>query len=796
MPHDNDIILTHDVDRIDPQGSWIWDTRNAAWENGITCLFRRTFDRTALGATATMRISADSRYRAYLNGTLISRGPCRGTVDHYHYETIDLTPHLVDGRNVLAVEVRWYGRRFEPRAEAHLTPGLWAMIGDNDAPARIVTDESWRVFRSPGHRLISAPTNHPITGWYCVVDPTEVVDLSRVPSRWRDIDLDDSAWSAAISGSPAICRNQPRSWWFVTHELEPREIPPLEETPITPESILRVESIAMNEPIDQATGLVGPTQNTLPTPPVFWSDAATPLVLPGCGTHAITINMGQLVTAYPRLTITAPQHSLVEFRCAEALSHNYKKTLRDDPTGSVEGYHDLFIVGNDEAIIEPFVWRTFRFLRITVHHPAGPATLRRLDTTFTAYPFVQRATFASSDPLHRQLWDVSWQTFRMCAHEHFEDCPYYEQLQYVYDTRLESLVSTLITGDFRLTRQALRQIAQSQRNDGITMSRAPSVAWEPSIIPPLSLLWIEFLDDFFTHSADIDLVRELWPNVERVLGWFDRFNRDGALVDVPYWNFTDWTLPITDRSIAESSADLNMRHIGALRSAIRLATAMHNSSAIDPLQRKLDRAIAAVRKAFWNDAAGLFCDELNGTIVAEHASIHAILYDVVDAATGHRILDRLATRNDLARTSIAYGYDTFSAYTKLSRFDEVWQMRLHNWTDQLALHASTWFETREPSRSDCHGWGSWIMTSLLTQILGIAPAEPGYRRVRIAPNLLSLTHARGSIVTVRGPIIVAFERTADVTRYTITLPNDTPGELILSPTRTIALSPGLNTGTF
>jgi hypothetical protein len=794
MQQEGDVIISQASDCVELQGSWIWEKRDAAWEQGVTCFFRRKFRRNDVGDRPVLRISADSRYRAWLNGKLVSRGPCRGTVEHYHYETVDLSQNLVEGENVLAVEVRWYGRRFEPRAEAHLYPALWAMIGDDEKPNAIVTDSAWRVFRSPGHHLQAIPTNHPVSGWYCVVDPQEVVDLSQVPTGWREIDFDDSAWTGTVELTPALRRYQARSWWFCAHELEAREIPPMEEMPILPAAIEQIGTITVDDPLQIAKGIEGTLVSEERRTSTFWGDNPTPLTLEGQGTHYVILHMGRLVTGYPRLTVTAPKGTGVEFRYAEALSQNYKKSVRDDPTGTVEGYYDLFFTPEGEVVIEPFIWRTFRFVRLAVHHPDGPVTIQRLDTTLTAYPFIEKATFESSDPLHKKIWDVSWWTLRMCAHEHFEDCPYYEQMQYIYDTRLESRVSYLVAGDFRLARQALRQIAQSRRSDGITMSRAPSVGWEPSIIPPLSLQWIEFLEDFYMYSGDLEIVRELWDCVESILKWFDSFDSDGLLKNVPYWKFTDWTLPITEKSIAESSADLNMRRIGALQAAGRLAKALGNPSRSDDFQRKSVKAIDAVKRHFWDESIGLFRDELDGTLAAEHASIHAVLYEVVDKTRANKILDRLAERTDLGRTSLAYCYDTFRAYEKIGRYEEVYRSRLYNWTDQLKLHATTWFETKEPSRSDCHGWGSWIMGDLLTSVLGITPAEPGFKRVRITPHLMDLAWARGMMPTVRGIISVQLKSEKNNIRYQIDLPKDVTGCLVTSRGEERPLKPGRNEG--
>ena len=123
----------------------------------------------------------------------------------------------------------------------------------------------------------------------------------------------------------------------------------------------------------------------------------------------------------------------------------------------------------------------------------------------------------------------------MCAHESYMDCPYYEQLQYVGDTRIQALVSLYMTGDARLMKNAIGHIDASRTSEGATFSRAPSDLQQ--YIPPFSLWWIGMVHDYWRYVDDPDFVKEMLPGVRSVLDFFRGFQRtDGSLSEMPWWN--------------------------------------------------------------------------------------------------------------------------------------------------------------------------------------------------------------------------------------------------------------------
>ena len=62
--------------------------------------FTKEFEAPA-GASLKVRCSGDTRYALYLNGHLVSEGPCQGSSYVTYYESEDLTPYLKKGRNTL-----------------------------------------------------------------------------------------------------------------------------------------------------------------------------------------------------------------------------------------------------------------------------------------------------------------------------------------------------------------------------------------------------------------------------------------------------------------------------------------------------------------------------------------------------------------------------------------------------------------------------------------------------------------------------------------------------------------------
>ncbi|MGN6483526.1 MAG: hypothetical protein ACTHMX_03910, partial [Thermomicrobiales bacterium] len=119
---------------------WIWDGGDPSPRNAWRW-FRRTFDLTEPAPGATIAITADTRYRLWVNGTPVGHGPVRGYTAHWFVDNWEIG-HLLrtDRPNTIAVHVLHFGvatfTTFRQRG------GLLAEIALGNAA--IGTDSAWK----------------------------------------------------------------------------------------------------------------------------------------------------------------------------------------------------------------------------------------------------------------------------------------------------------------------------------------------------------------------------------------------------------------------------------------------------------------------------------------------------------------------------------------------------------------------------------------------------------------------------------------------------------------------------
>jgi hypothetical protein len=736
--------------------SAVWISHpSAPLREPIVLHFRKPIQLAARPQHYVIHVSGDRRFLLYVNGQRIGAGPAASDLPHWRFETFDLAPALHTGTNLLSATVWNFGIYAAISQMSDRTAFL--VQGDTSEESAADTNDSW--FVAEEHGLTVIPRQDDGRSDYMAASPGETLDASHYGWNWQLPNDKSLNWMPART---AMREDYSSDSGRAASEYDVANIPwRLVPDPL-PQMTYREESagaIVRAELADAPSS--GFPEHALTIPPHTKTQ--------------VMLDRKTLTTAYPELKFGGGRGARITLTYAEALyDRHLKKGNRDDIVGRhAIGFHDVVLPdGSPNRTFEPLWWRTWRYLQIDIETADSALTLDHLAAHESTYPFQQRARFDFGDPDLQRIWEIGWRTARLDAHETYMDTPYYEQLQYVGDTRIQALISYAVAGDDRLARQAITAFANSKTPEGLTQSRYPSSLEQ--IIPPFSLYWIGMLHDLYWYRPDAQIVRDNLQGTRDVLAWFFKYLQpDGLLREPPYWNFVDWVpegqrIPTYDRQ--GESCLLSLELAGALRDASELERALGDSTVAAAYDSRLAALRDAIHQRCWSPKRKLLADSPDKTVFSEHANILGVLYDVIPKPEQQEILRRIVNGREHLIPASYYFRFYLARALEHAGLGDLYLSSLGPWRELLPMGFSTWPEMPGDSRSDSHAWSAHPTYDLLTIVGGIHPGSPGFRTVRIAPELGGLKKLAIRYPHPLGEIDAHYEATGLGLHVQITLP--------------------------
>jgi hypothetical protein len=750
----------------EPQWDACWVTHpTAPLREPIVLHFRRTVQLTSIPSPYLVHVSADNRFILYVNGRRVGDGPARGDLRHWRFETFDLAEYLKAGTNLIAATVWNYGI-YAPVAQI---TDRTAFLVQGEGPATgISTPTDWLVEVEPGQ----GPLPRKPEGFdaYMASGPGDQLDAAKYDWTWNDPTASQGNWVAAASpmreniyptaARAGLAGETVDNYW----QLVSDELPPMAYSPIEAGKEVRSDL---------------PEAAAFPEKPVS--------VASNRHVH-ILLDRKTLTTGYPQLTVSGGKGSAIRLTYAEALYDAKQQKGDRDEVGNRQalGIHDSFFPdGGGHRTFEPLWWRTWRYLDLEIQTADAPLTLDSLRAQFSAYPFQEKASFqAADDPDLAKIWEISWRTARLDAHETYMDTPYYEQLQYIGDTRIQALISYAVAGDDRLAKQALAAFDDSRIPAGLTQSRYPTS--QPQMIPTFSLLWVGMLHDYWMYRPDPTLVQEHLPGTRTVLAWFSQYEQpDGLLKKLPWWSFVDWvpTGQLPNYDVSGESCTTTLQYLGALRDSADMEAAIGDSDLAAKARQRAAHVLRGLQTRCWDATRGLLADNPSHKNFSQQTNVLAVLFDAVPKEQQPDVLKKIlniepgTAPGGVLGCSYYFRFYLARALEHAGMADQ-YLASLAPWRELLPLHFSTWPETPGESRSDSHAWSAHPDYDLLTLVAGIEPDSPGFATVRIAPHLGNLNSISAQYPHPAGMIEVHFERDAGALTGKITMPAKLQGTFV------------------
>jgi alpha-L-rhamnosidase len=727
--------------------------------------FRRTFPLDVRPARFVVHVSADNRYRLWVNGHAVCSGPARGDLGHWNYETVDIAGYLQAGSNTLAALV-WNMGVYAPVAQIS-NRTAFVLQGDGKEEQAANSDRRWKVVRDSAYSPCSTDNGSRLRT-YMVIGPGDDVQGAWYPWGWEQPGYDDQGWPAAEAVSnPEPWGSGSDNWWT----LVPRGIPLMEER---------------QQRIPQVRRVSGGDQQVMPEGLTAMLGGKGSISIPAHTTMSVLMDQTYNTVAYPELTVTGGKGANIRLTYAESLfGKDGQKGDRDAIEGKdIRGNYDVFIPdGGARRLFRPLWVRTFRYLQLDITTGDDPLQIDDLYGMYTGYPFERMASFASSDTSLRAIWDVGWRTARLCAGETYFDCPYYEQLQYEADTRIQCLISLYATGDDRLMRKALLDFYHSRIPEGLTQGRYPSSRYQ--VIPPFSLWWIVMIHDYWMLRKDDGFIRQFLPAVRDVLDWYEGHvdTTMGMLGPMPWWGFVDWADAFGDGQPAGAtdghSAVISLQYAYTLRQAAELFGYFggqygYAAGRCRKLAADLDRGTF---KACYDAHRGEMANTPEKSSYSQHAGILAILADAIPVADRGAVMKKILYDSTLQQATFYFRFYLNQAL-KAAGMGDLYYSQLGPWRQMLTIGLTTFAEKPEPTRSDCHAWSASPEYDFLATICGIMPDAPGFSRVLIRPALGELTEVEGSMPHPKGMIRVKLRKSGTGISGEVELPAGVTGRFV------------------
>jgi hypothetical protein len=761
----------HAIPQFPPSG-WIWNSGEETNKGSPKILyFRKVLSFDKKPEKAVVQLSADSRYRFYVNGWSVAFGPCKGDNQVWYYDEVDLAPHLQTGENVLAAVVL----RYSPLQQGNrsiwrtATPGfhLEGSIITAGVPAPLYADESWKC-REASH--IKVVPEHPFLAYLYHLEHTEG---NAALQGWLLPGFDDSSWE------------KPKAYHYMQiaritspGNLFPRPIPFLYETERRFKNVFCIrQSMYGKETWDE-----------------FVSGSS--LEIPPNSVEIIEIDAGELTTGFLRFAFANGAGSKIEILTSECYAYepekdSFTRTPRkgnraDWENGTLHGFTDTYTVagyggdGSPEEY-EPFWFRTFRFVRLHITTGTEPLTLREFHYRETGYPLEAKTTVKTSDPELCAIWDISLRTLRRCMHETYEDCPFYEQGQYAKDSLLQILFTYSVSADDRLARRCIDDFHRSLRYDGLISCLDFPSSIGSGVIPNFSLYYIMMIYDHMMYFGDRALVEYYMPTVDAILAFFERAREERGLVGLAggngpashrFWSYLDWA-PEWKSGVPDAFryGPLTLESLVyayTLDKAAELAAYAGRNERAQVYRQRAESIKTAVNK-YCLGKNGLYQDGPGVDTYSQHCQVFAVLSDTAAAESRVPLMEQVLRANNMAKCSVSMAFYLFRALEKTGMYDKsraLWEP----WEKMLENNLTTCEEDQVSTRSDCHAWGSVALYELPSAVLGVKPAKPGYGAITVKPNTGYLQWARGSMITPKGTVQVAWEKKAEGIKLDVKAP--------------------------
>ena len=404
----------------------------------------------------------------------------------------------------------------------------------------------------------------------------------------------------------------------------------------------------------------------------------------------------------------------------------------------------------------------FRFVRIDAVDPAQPVSLNQVRAVLQIRDLPQLGSFRCDDERLNRIWATGAYTVHLCMQDYLWDGIKRDRLVWIGDMHPEVSTIDAVFGYQDVVPRSLDLIRDT----------TPPTEWMNGI-SSYSMWWIMIQEEWWMQHGRRDYLAAQGPYLAKLLRHLASRIDDHGTEKLDGRRFLDWP---TSANATAIHAGLQAMMVLTMEAGQRLSTTLGD---------------AETAKLCVDTAA-----KLRAQIpVADTSKQSGALVALAGMRDAKEIADRVLKKDGPHGLSTYYGFYVLEALAKAGEIDTALNFISAYWGGMLDEGATTFWEdfdlnwTKNAGRIDellppgkkdlhgdfgaycypgfrhsfCHGWASGPTAWLSQQVLGVTPLEPGFKKMRVVPQLGYLKWAEGTYPTPLGVVKVRHERQPDGT---------------------------------
>ena len=743
--------------------------------------FRAVFEVPA-NREIRLLVAGSTLYRIFINGNFFAWGPVRAAHGYFRVDELDITPRLVTGRNVVALEVAGYNVNSyyvldQPsflQAEVIADSITLASTGGKGRQfeAQILTEKLQKTQRYSFQRSFS-----------------EVYHLAASNGEWRE-KVDRRFASVPCSVFPP--RNLlPRRLPFPDYSIRQPEMLAASGTFRAggkgPKSLAEDRSVPFGAKISPTLhGFPEQELTEIPYLELQRVESASNARIddPYHGEASVALKANDFRILDFGTNLSGFIGAQVEASSRTKLYLVFDETLTDgdiDFTRLMCVNIVAYTLAEGTYRLESFEPYVLRFLKLMVTE--GECKVSSIFLREYTNPDVWTAQFHSADGGLDELFDAGRETYRQNTVDLFTDTPSRERAGWLCDSSFTAQVSPLLSGHTLVEQCFFENYLLPKRfeflPDGMIPGCYPADHYNGMLLPNWSLWFLLQLEQYLLRSGDRAMVDRLKPRVLALLGYFKPFeNEDGLLERLKGWVFIEWSK--SNDFVQDVSFPTNMLYAAALASVGRMYDLRQRLDQADRLKKKI-RSMAYDGEFFVDNASrqsGKLAVTGNRT---ETCQYYAFYFETATPESYPALWETLRTKFGPVRRSTKAFPEIAPSNAFMGNVMRIELLSRAGLTDQLIREAKlyysqmaeltgTFWENMGNEASMNHAFGSYIVVHLYRDVLGISEVDNVNKVVSLRFSPSSISSCEGRIPTPSGFVFLKWSKNSGAITYQCDVP--------------------------